>query len=110
MVLTNTDFVFNNITSADLDKTLNFESLYYDYNKRQCFLKMSTYSGPGGSPSFLRIEDCPDVDNLEEPTKYDKMCGIYNPTSFSTVKNRQYIIGSIVIGSDNKDERKIYWI
>jgi len=104
MKLTNEDFDFNNITSADLGKKLNFQSLYYTSYTRSYDFKMSTCT------SFIRIEDCPDVDNLEEPNKYEKVCGIYNPTSFSSVRNRQFIIGSIVIGSDNKDERKIYRI
>lgn len=105
MKITNTDFDFDNITSSDLNKTLNFVSLYNSSNKQNLTFEMET-----NAPSYLRIEDCPDVDHLEDPTKYDKMCGVYSPTSFSSVKNRQYIIGSIVVGSDNKDERKIYWI
>jgi hypothetical protein len=103
--LTNTDFDFDNITSSDLNKTLNFQSLYNSSHTQSFTFNMASYAN-----SFVRIEDCPDVDNLEDPKKYDKMCGIYSPTSFSSVKNRQFMIGSIVIGSDNKDERKIYWI
>lgn len=105
MKLTNIDFDFDNITSSDLNKNLNFESLYNSSNTQTLTFEMEYYIS-----LFLRIEDCPDVDHLEDPEKYDKMCGIYNPAPFSSVKNRQYMIGSIVVGSDNKDERTIYWI
>lgn len=105
MKITNDNFDFDNITSSDLGKTLNFESLYNSSNTQNLTFKMEYYIS-----AFTRIEDCPDVDHLEDPTKYDKMCGVYSPTSFSSVKNRQYMIGSIVVGSDNINERKIHWI
>lgn len=43
---------------------------------------------------YIRTEDIPDFDFLNDPEKYENMCGIYKNN-----ENKKFVLGSIIIGN-----------
>jgi hypothetical protein len=106
---TESSFNFDDVNINSLDKKVTFRPV----GVPSTFYKTLTFEKDTYHASWLRIEDLPDLDYLEDPEKYDKICGIYSLygySSSSSTKKIQYLLGTLVFGSDDPEQGRFVGI